>query len=453
MASALSRRAAKSLQVRLYSAAAQAKEGSQPLVSQAPKITRLPNGVTVASVENYSPVSRVALVANAGSRFEDGDNLGVTHCLRIASGLSNQNSTAFNITRTLEQAGADYTCSATREYMFYKVDCLRDNLDLAAKTLIAATSAPAFKPWELNDVQSYLQLDLATLKAQPNVLAYDLLHTAAFRTTLGRSLYAPEFMLGKYSTEQLLHYMKTYFSTGRVALVGVGVDHGDLVAQAKQFAPFASAAVASDKAKYSGGEIRVDTGGDLTYAAVAMEGPSLAGKDLLHAAVLQNIMGMGPSIKYSSGAASSLLTQAAAQASSQPFAVSCINANYTDGGLFGFFAIAQPREIEKVLRAAYNQFANLSKSGVDEKAVARAKQQLKAQIGMYRESSEALLHDLGEQALGSEEVLTTADLIKYVDSINTSDVSNMAKKLAAGKLSMSAVGNLSATPYVDSFKA
>jgi len=235
--------------------------------------------------------------------------------------------------------------------------------------------------------------------------------------------------------------------------VGVGVDHGDLVAQAKQFAPFASAAVASDKAKYSGGEIRVDTGGDLTYAAVAMEGPSLAGKDLLHAAVLQNIMGMGPSIKYSSGAASSLLTQAAAQASSQPFAVSCINANYTDGGLFGFFAIAQPREIEKVLRAAYNQFANLSKSGVDEKAVARAKQQLKAQIGMYRESSEALLHDLGEQALGSEEVLTTADLIKYVDSINTSDVSNMAKKLAAGKLSMSAVGNLSATPYVDSFKA
>ena len=49
---------------------------------------------------------------------------------------------------------------------------------------------------------------------------------------------------------------------------------------------------------------------------------SLAGKDLLHAAVLQNIMGMGPSIKYSSGAASSLLAQAAAQASSQPFAVS-----------------------------------------------------------------------------------------------------------------------------------
>ena len=51
------------------------------------QLTKLPNGVTVASIENYAPVSRIALVANAGSRFEDGDNMGVTHCLRVASGL------------------------------------------------------------------------------------------------------------------------------------------------------------------------------------------------------------------------------------------------------------------------------------------------------------------------------------------------------------------------------
>eukprot|EP00916_Digyalum_oweni_P017938 GHVL01029765.1.p1 GENE.GHVL01029765.1~~GHVL01029765.1.p1 ORF type:complete len:152 (-),score=17.21 GHVL01029765.1:472-927(-) len=89
MASVISRRAARTLQVRLYSAAArqETRESSAPLLSQAPKVTKLPNGLTVASIENYSPVSRVALVANAGSRFEDGDNLGVTHCLRVASGL------------------------------------------------------------------------------------------------------------------------------------------------------------------------------------------------------------------------------------------------------------------------------------------------------------------------------------------------------------------------------
>lgn len=52
----------------------------------------------------------------------------------------------------------------------------------------------------------------------------------------------------------------------------------------------------------------------------------------------------------------------------------------------------------------------------------RCRHQLKAQISMYRESSDAVLQDLGEQALGSAEILSTGDLFKYVDSINTADV-------------------------------
>ena len=82
---------------------------------------------------------------------------------------------------------------------------------------------------------------------------FDLLHKAAFRDTLGRSLYAPEYMVGKYSTEQLLHFMKAYFSTNRLAVVGVGVDHDQLLAHAKHLVPFAAANIANDKAKYSGG--------------------------------------------------------------------------------------------------------------------------------------------------------------------------------------------------------
>lgn len=36
--------------------------------------------------------------------------------------------------------------------------------------------------------------------------------------------------------------------------------------------------------------------------------------------------------------------------------VSCLNANYTDNGLFGFFAIAQATEMEKVAAFSLNIF-------------------------------------------------------------------------------------------------
>ncbi|XP_025095959.1 cytochrome b-c1 complex subunit 2, mitochondrial-like isoform X2 [Pomacea canaliculata] len=470
MASVFSRRIGRSLQVRLYSAAARPEAKEPQLSKQGAKLTKLPNGLVVASLETYSPLSRIALVAKAGPRFENGDNLGVTHCLRIAAGLSTQNMSSFGMTRSLEQVGANFTCTSSREYMFYRVECIRDNLELATEVLRQVTTAPAFKPWELTEIQNRLKLDLAILKSQPATMVYDLLHQAAFRKTLGNSLYAPDFMVGKYSREQLLNYMKSYYSTGRVALVGVGVDHEELVECAQKFTPFASAATAADKATYGGGEIRVNTGGSLAYVAVAVEGPSLAGKELLHAAVLQNVMGLGPSIKYSTGGATSLLTQAITKATSQPFAVSCLNANYTDNGLFGFFAIAQATEMEKVLQAAFKQFAAITKNGLDEKEVARGKYRLQADFGMYMETSSSLLQqlkariamqqeqsensalDFAEQALSGEQLVSPNDLFTFIEGITTADVTNVAKKLVNGTPTMAAVGNLSHTPYLDQFR-
>jgi len=51
------------------------------------QVSKLPNGVPIASLENYSPVCRVAVVFNAGPRYEPIDNLGLTHCLRVACNL------------------------------------------------------------------------------------------------------------------------------------------------------------------------------------------------------------------------------------------------------------------------------------------------------------------------------------------------------------------------------
>jgi hypothetical protein len=51
------------------------------------KVTKLPNGLTVASIENYSPISHVAVIVNAGSRMESADDIGVSHALRAAAAL------------------------------------------------------------------------------------------------------------------------------------------------------------------------------------------------------------------------------------------------------------------------------------------------------------------------------------------------------------------------------
>lgn len=51
------------------------------------QVSKLPNGLVIASLENYSPLSRVGLFVKAGSRYETVENQGVSHVLRLAANL------------------------------------------------------------------------------------------------------------------------------------------------------------------------------------------------------------------------------------------------------------------------------------------------------------------------------------------------------------------------------
>ena len=51
------------------------------------QVSKLPNGLVIASLENYSPLSSVGLFVKGGSRYEAAGNLGVSHVLRLAANL------------------------------------------------------------------------------------------------------------------------------------------------------------------------------------------------------------------------------------------------------------------------------------------------------------------------------------------------------------------------------
>jgi ubiquinol-cytochrome c reductase core subunit 2 len=258
--------------------------------AQEPKVSRLPSGVTVASVENYSPVARIAVFYNAGSRCESGDNLGVTHVLRNAVNLSTQNQTNFGIVRNIQQIGGNLSCSTTREHMVYSVDCLRNSLDTGLEYLQEVATSPAFKPWELSTLSERLDLDLAQLSTQPQARLMEALHQAAFRNTLGRSLYIQPNRIASFNGAMLSQFVQDFYTAGNMAIVGVGVDHDQLAFAAKKFSAGQGGAQIAP-ATYCGGELRVDEPGPLSSVALVTQGASLSSADAIAVGVLQQVMG------------------------------------------------------------------------------------------------------------------------------------------------------------------
>lgn len=436
-----------------YSAQAAASVGRAraSLPKQTPKVSKLPNGLVVASLENYSPLSRVAVVYNAGSRYEQAGSEGVTHCLRTLSDLSTSKSTNFAITRNIQQIGGALQCTSTREHMLYSLECTRDALGVGVEYLGAFSGGPAFFEWELRDNIGRLKTDADQLNSQPDVATMEALHKAAFRGGLGNSLYANPDKISHLSAEGLRSYVESQYVPANMAVVGVGVDHDLLLHHTNiklglNKLPSGQAASTAPSVFHSG-EIRIDNSSPLVHAAVVTEGVSLSSKDMLPLAILQKALGTGTSIKYSGGA--SKIAQAGAQAVSNPFAASAINLNYSDSGMFGFYTISNSKDTGKLLKAIVQLFSGATKAGLSDADVQKGKNQLKASLMMDMEGGEQQVYDMACQVMLTGQLLAPADLISAIDTVSTADVINVAKKVVNGKPSMAAVGDLSNTPYLD----
>ncbi|KAG3259463.1 cytochrome b-c1 complex subunit 2, mitochondrial [Ictidomys tridecemlineatus] len=416
------------------------------------EFTKLPNGLVIASLENYAPASRIGLFIKAGSRFEDSNNLGTSHLLRLASTLTTKGASSFKITRGIEAVGGKLSVTATRENMAYTVECLRDDVDILMEFLLNVTTAPEFRRWEVAALQSQLRIDKAVAFQNPQARLIENLHAAAYRNALANSLYCPDYRIGKVTSEELHHFVQNHFTSTRMALIGLGVSHPVLKQVAEQFLNIrAGLGSPGAKATYRGGEIREQNGDSLVHAAVVAESAAIGSAEARAFSVLQHVLGAGPHVKRGSNA-TSVLYQAVAKGNHQPFDVCAFNASYLDSGLFGIYTVSQAAAAGDVIKAAYNQVKTIAQGNLSNADLQAAKNKLKAGYLMSVESSAGFLDEVGCQALVAGSYIPPNTLLQQIDSVATNDVINVAKKFVSGQKSMAASGNLGHTPFVDELK-
>uniref|UniRef100_A0A4W4G6E2 Ubiquinol-cytochrome c reductase core protein 2b n=1 Tax=Electrophorus electricus TaxID=8005 RepID=A0A4W4G6E2_ELEEL len=424
------------LKRRLYvTQAARKAEVAEPFKFPPQEVTKLPSGLVIASLENYSPASRIGVLVRAGSRYETFDSLGVTHLLRLASGLTTKGASAFRICHGIEAVGGCLSVSTTRETMVYTVDCLRDHIDTVMEYLINVTTAPEFRPWEVSELTPRLKVDIAIAQQSPQIGVIENLHAAAYKNTLSNSLYCPDYMVGKITPDKMHTFVQNNFTSGRMALVGLGVDHAVLKQVGEQFLNIRSGTgTIGSKALFRGGELRSQTGGSLVHAAVVAESAAASSAEATAFGVLQHVLGAGPHIKRGTNS-TSRLSQAISKATAQPFDVSDI---------FLF-----PVSVPQVVMVAVSQVGAIAQGNLTVADLNRAKTQLKAEYLMSVENSEGLFDAIGTQALSEGTYHSPEAITQRIDAVSSNDVVNAAKKFMSGKKSMACSGNLVNTPFMD----
>lgn len=428
-------------------------EAARPQVvskSEPLQVTKLPNGITVASIENYSPITRVAAVLNVGARDELYAEKGACHALRTFSNLATKNYSTFGLTRTLDQHGADFGVTSSREKTTYLLESTRNKMATCIDAIGDVLSKPEFRQWELDDTHARFDFDLNVYDAKPELRLSDLIHRAAFRNGLSNSLYAPRASHHHLMSHDFLaDFHARHYTSDRLTLIGTGISHDDMLRHAEFFRlPKGTAPLAREQAKYHASELREDNLDELVHIALAMEGVSASSKDALVSGIVSSAFGnAGPRVKYSMG--SSHISKSVLPLASHPALVNSFNANYTDTGLFGFQIVANKNDAGKLVQGVYKDLAKTAKNGLNSAEVQIAKSTYKASLLMAFESNRNVIDNIDINMKHAN----FTELMSSIDAVSVTDVNTFIKRLAAGKSSMAAIGNLSELPRVEDLVA
>ncbi|MFH4980686.1 hypothetical protein AB6A40_007395 [Gnathostoma spinigerum] len=411
------------------------------------KVSRLPNGLIVASVDLRGAVSQLCLAFRAGSRYEQPSEAGLVHHLRNVIGTDSNSYLGAQMLWQCGSAGANLVSSVTRDFFAVQMSIIRDHASIGL-SLLGELSQPAFKPWDVEERVETLYADRAYL--QPYDILMDKLHHAAYRNgPLGNALYSKRSKFGKIKFDQLAKFAASRFVSGEAALVGVNVDHNQIISYAAEQLTLPNGKGQKTRSSpYFGGEIHHLSVEKFAHVAIVGQGAHLGmcTKDKAVQAVMSAALCHGQSTEFSNTAGNGIIEQALYKASSgYPFGVSAINELHSDSGLFGIYLVAGGEHVTPLVDAAVKTLKSFS---IPVEALHKAKSIARTSVLTRAESSFDVAFDRAAQLLVSDQAVSPAELVNEIDKVTVEDVLKALRTMTS-KLTIVSHGNISQVPYLD----
>lgn len=407
----------------------------QPPITQAPhtEVTKLGNGVKIASEDTPGPTASIGLYINAGSVNEDSSTTGASHLLEFLAFKSTQHRTHFRLTREVENIGANIAASASREQLVYVVDVAKVAVPEALEILTDAVLNPKFNLWEVRDAAERLEADIKALGAAPQQQLLEGLHAVAYKGPLGRPLIAPPGAASRLTPDHLAHFVDTNFRGGNIVLAGAGVAHGSLDSLARPLLEgVAPGGGKPSPSEYIGGDFRTTTSDPTSHAILAFEVPGgwHDMKTSISATVLQFLLGGGGS--FSSGGPgkgmhSRLYTRVLNQHGWVRNATA-FSSLYNESGIAGIYIETDSNRIEAGVDVACKELQSLTKD-VPAAELERAKKGALATVLSSLESRAIVAEDIGRQILTYGSRKPVAEFLSILEGITASDISGLATKM------------------------
>ena len=202
------------------------------------RVTRLENGVTVATAEMpHSPSVSLGIWVGVGGRYEPEPLSGVSHFIEHLLFKGTKRRSAREISQAVEGIGGYLNAFTSEEHTCFYAKARHDQFGRLLDVLTDMFLHSTFDPAEIDKEREVIKEELAMYMDQPQQYVQELLNETMWpNQPLGRSITGTEKTLDGLRREQLTNYQKQNYVAPAVLLAAGGrITHRQAVAAAGKY--------------------------------------------------------------------------------------------------------------------------------------------------------------------------------------------------------------------------
>jgi predicted Zn-dependent peptidase len=390
------------------------------------KVTRLENGLTVATAEmpHMTSVS-LGIWVGVGGRYEPAPLSGASHFIEHLLFKGTRRRSAREISQAVEGVGGYLNAFTSEEHTCFYAKARHDHfprlLDVLADMFLDST----FDPVELDKEREVIKEELAMYMDQPQQYVQELLNATMWPDQpLGRSITGTEKTLDGLGRAQLMQYQKeNYVAPATLLAAGGRITHREAVAMAKKYSrkfsrgalPRCAPAVSTQTKP---GLRLLTKKTEQTQIALGVRACSRHDERRFALRLLNAVLGENMS---------SRLFQTVREEHGLAYSIYSANSFFDDAGDLVIAAGLDADNLEKTLKLILREMKRLRTQLIPAAELRRARDYLIGQLDLGLENSENQMMWAGEQWLGYGKIKHPDEFKKSLSTVTSVQVRAVAR--------------------------
>jgi len=389
--------------------------------------TVLPNGLIVLTERmEYMRSVAMGVWIKSGSRCETLETNGISHFVEHMLFKGTHARSAQKIAREMDSIGGNLDAFTGKETICFDVKSLAEHVPIALDVLADMVLDPIFAESDIERERKVILEEIKIDEDTPEVLVHELFTQAFWKEhPLGKPILGTAKTVARFDQQSLFAYHGDRFHGGNMIFSAAGnLDHERFVeAVAGKFATLAGGETLHElPAPKASARIVLRNKKALEQVQVCLgvPAPSITDENRYIMLILNTVLG---------GGMSSRLFQTIREERGMAYSIYSDLSPYRDTGSLCVFAGTSVGKGVEVVTLILDEFRKLKQDLLAEEELTRAKNQVKGNILLGLESSNARMANLAHQEMYFHKSITVDEIIARIEEVNAAQVQTMAQRL------------------------